>query len=418
MCFKCPAPARAVGGVGSHSDIYDMPVYPDDTAPKILEGHPLAIEWIPFVSATCEDENGNVLMLYVSMFLRASETASCKVWFKGTLYSMSVDTSTTVFEDGVLTVGTMSRIVVDYNVPHNISCFFSATRHLNFTVAFRGSPLWYSKQVNEIDMLSVHQDIVVGGYDAPSKIVGVWHDKDATTEFSGYGVCEHTWLIGDESTFFNSHMLWMVFNDENSYGVIFESKHSETGELLAKTGRLWSNGQTYIFDDFTWRDDGEVGHQAPKIISISGTARDLLDNEAYVDLQTNPEESFNPFGHDIWMFHRITGTVNGLEFDGYSHCEVRRIFSNPVVNPPNPSPTPTSSPSPSPSFFPSPSPSLSPSPSPSSSQQPIPTEKPQPNPSPPAEIIYPVAVGISCAVIVTLTFLLKRKRRPRAKEHI
>jgi hypothetical protein len=308
---------------------------------------------------------------------------------------------------------------VNYRLPHKITYYVTAGLYFEFTVAFRGSPLWYSKQVNQTDMLPVHQDLIVGGYDAPSELNGFIYNYGTVTRFKGYGNCEHTWLLGNASAWNDMHEAWMYFNDENSYGVVVEFKNTDTGELLMKTGRLWSNGQTYVFDNFTWKDDGETGITAPKLININGFAENE-SAEVPVNLLTIPEESFEPFeDRPYWKFHRIIGTIGGLEFNGYSHCEVRRIFSYPVVNPlPNPNPTPTSSPSPSPSFFPSPSPSLSPSPSPLASQKPIPTEKPQPTPSPPAEIIYPVAVGISCAVIVTLTFLLKRKRHPRPKEQI
>ena len=313
----------------SHSEIFDMPVYPDDTVPKHLLGYSLDFIWYPFMSATCKDENNNLLLIDISI---RPGTADYKVNTSGRTYSTSANPSVTNYDNGVLTIGTMPKIIIDYHTPHKITAYYTPTQYFNITVTYRGPPLWYSKLVDESDMCPVNQYLKFGGYDAPSEIEGIIYNNGQITPFSGYGDWEHVWLLGDWSTWDNSHELWMYFNDENSYGVIVESKHPETGELLTKTGRLWSQGQTYTFDDFTWKDDGKTGYPIPKLINITGPAKDLLGNvKKDVNIETIPEESFEPFGHPMWMFHRLTGTVNGLNFDGYSHAEVRRIFPYPTI---------------------------------------------------------------------------------------
>lgn len=416
-CFLSCTCTPVASTFTTHSDIYDMPVYPDDTAPKVLSANNLAIEWLPFISATCEDENGSIVMFYLSISHYSSgSSATCKILVDGTVYGMSADMSKFTYEDGMLTVGTMPKIVFNYRLPHEVSCFFTPTQKLVFTVAFRGTPLWYSKQVNKMDMLSTNQDLAIGGYDALSEIKGVWHNggdgdgREAATEFAGYGVCEHVWLIGEESQFYTTHMVWMVFNDENSYGVVSESKNTSTGELLAKTGRIWSNGQTYMFDDFVWKDDGEVGHQAPKVIGISGNARDLFGKEVRVDLHTIPEESFNPFVWDVWMFHRVVGSIGGTAFDGHSHCEVRRVFPYPIyreenswITRPPISPTPSPSPSPTPTAFPSATPTPK--------QEPTSTPKPQQyEPFPTSLVIAASGASVVVIGVGVLVYFRKRKR--------
>ena len=158
--------------------------------------------------------------------------------------------------------------------------------------------------------------------------------------------------------------------------------------------------------------------QAAQAIGYSDTHTLNPDSTDRTGVKTEALGIWLPKARDALLRAGIQVTTNEQQMNIYVLKSDIHPSPSPSPSPsptptstPSPSPTPTPSPTPSPSPIPSPSPSLSPSPSPSSSQQPIPTQKPQTTPSLPAEIIYPVAVAIGTAVIVTVTLLLRRRQR-------
>jgi hypothetical protein len=292
----------------------DMPVFPEDTVPKPLLGKSVSFGWMPWVHGICYDEQGQLLVFYISI---TTDSAEYKLTFRGVAYAGNFDIANHSYADGVLAIGTNPKIIIDYRLPHSVS-IVAGSMNINFSATYRGAPLWYSKTLDANDMLPVRPPTVkVGGYDAPIKIIGKINGSQLLS-FSGYGDWEHTWFTGGSYT--PPHQsLWMIFNCEEYYCVIIEDK-ADDGAVLFHIGRFAEVGKAaYVFDDYQWSDDGNA---APLSVEIRGQVENPTDlAKGTVDLKTDPEDVFVFSPHAV-IYKNVT--LVGSSSVGTAWAEIRR----------------------------------------------------------------------------------------------
>ena len=220
----------------SHSDIMDFPIYPDDLVPKVLQGTDIQRNgWYPWIYGICKDNDGEQLLLVVSINVGFGGPRA-RVYVKGTYLDVKPDTSKRTYSDGILTIGDMPKITIDYNHPHRVRVDFDSQTYMEFDVTYRGAPLWYGKTTNPDDCLRITRNMRCGGYDAPCVIAGRAVRGTTTVTFDGYGVWEHTWLFGPME-WGAIHTKWFIFNDAKYAGALATSWDEINGELILKRAR-------------------------------------------------------------------------------------------------------------------------------------------------------------------------------------
>jgi len=309
--------------VMSNSNIMDMPVFPDDTVPKLLVGKGIQIGWFPYIHGICVDDRGKPLYFFISIDLsidRALGGPKFRFIIQNKTYAGNFDKSALDYADGILTLGTTPKCVIDYHHPHMVRVEVDSTISVELLVTYRGPPLWYSKSTNAADMFELARAIFVGGYDAPCRIEGKVYSAGKPLCFSGYGCYEHVWLLGSfDWKKINSR--WLIFNDSRFYGVATKAYDIETGATLGSTGRFGvENGPTFIFDEFEWIDDNL---QPPSFVNIKAPIRDLNGLvKSSINLRTT--KSVNLIIPRIYTQHRMTGTADGTTFNGSAWCETHK----------------------------------------------------------------------------------------------
>lgn len=307
----------------SHSYIMDMPVFPEDTVPKLLQGHSeVTFGWMPWAHGICYDEQNEPLIFHISI---RNDRAAYDFTIKNIKYSGYFDTSVYAYSDGVLTLGTTPKLIIDYHMPHNVTIVINPTFYINFTATYRGPPLWYSKTLDPNDMMpTANPNAKFGGYDAPIKIVGKVIYGEQTLNFNGYGDWEHVWFIG--GNWYAPRRLWMILNDEKYYAAVSELK-SDNDSILFHIGRFAEvGGPSYVFDDYEWLDDGTA---LPLYIELKGPIRDTQGNiKGNVDLKTDPQKA--RVISSIWvLYENISGNVPDDTFrNGTAWSEIGKIISS------------------------------------------------------------------------------------------
>jgi hypothetical protein len=307
--------------VASNSRIMDMPIFPDDLVPKLLQGMSIPAGWFPYIHGICIDARGKPLMFYISIDFSFGGPKFAFL-IQGQVYTGNFNKSVYSYANGVLIIGTKPKFVIDYHHPHKIRIDISSKMSIELDLTYRGPPLWYGKGTNPADMVGLTPTSFIGGYDAPCRIKGKVTSPAKPLSFSGYGEYGHIWLLGSfkwEET--NSR--WIVFNDSRSYGVATKTYDIKTGATLASTGRFGvEDGLAFTFDDFEWVDDNL---QPPRFVIVKGQIQDLnRTTKARIDLRTI--ESVNLFIPSIWTQHRMAGTVDATTFDGSAWCETHKPF--------------------------------------------------------------------------------------------
>jgi len=312
----------------THSEIMDMPRFPDDEEPKSFKSEgQLSAEWIPWLGGITYTSDGSPMIFFISAQLRKT---SFGFTVKDKAYSGSIDVSVRKYSNGVLTLGYMPKLAINY-ITHNVLLYLRSTIYLNITANYRGPPLWYSKTTDPADMVALGPNTALGGWDGPVTITGTFMQSGHPTTFSGYGVWERTWLVGPWIPT-DLDRRWAIINDPKLYGVVLLTLSKDTGEVLTRTGRIGIvNGDAFRFDDFIWSDDGG---NPPKYIHIRGRTKDVAGNfRDTLGLSTNPSMSFSVFD-PIWTWHlQATGTLNEQIFDGVLLSEVHKIWQDSIGAP-------------------------------------------------------------------------------------
>lgn len=290
----------------SKSYIMDMPVFPQDTAPKTITEAPI-FEWCPFIQFIGLDDLGGRVSCYISVNFKVVRYG---IKIQNRLFQGECDVSVFDYADGIMVVGSMPRLTVDFHVPHRVRLEITESLRIDLTnIQYRGPPLWYAKTTDPSDMQDLGSGVLCGGYVGLCSVEGVRYSNGDTLGFSGFGVWEHSWLRG-EAAWVEVYRQWLMFNNSKFYGAVAGTKDRETGKWLMKTGRFGNLDTAFLFDDFVWTDDGSL--LVPKYIKVNGPIKDLSgDIRGNVNLEAEPAESYNPFRAAVWMLHgRVFGTVS------------------------------------------------------------------------------------------------------------
>jgi len=308
--------------VASNSRVMDMPIFPDDLVPRLLEGMNTTVGWFPYIHGICIDTQGRPLYIFISIdFDPSISLGGPKFAFKiqDQTYSGRFDKSALSYADGILTIGTKPKFTIDYHHPHKVRIDVNSTMSVELDITYRGPPLWYSKGTNPADMVDLTPTSFIGGYDAPCRIKGKIASGTKSLFFSGYGDYEHVWLLGSFK-WKETNSRWLIFNDSHFYGVATKTYDIKTGATLASTGRFGIEDEALTFDDFEWVDDSL---QPPRFVNVKGPIRDLNGIiKARIDLKTI--QSVNLFFPSVYTQHKMAGSVNGKTFDGSAWCETHK----------------------------------------------------------------------------------------------
>lgn len=306
----------------------DFPIYPDDLVPKVLQGTDIQRNgWFPWVYGICKDGDGEKLLLVMSINVGFGGPRA-RVYVKGTYLDVKPDTSKRTYSNGILTIGDLPKITIDYHHPHHVRVDFDATTYMEFDVTYRGIPLWYGKTTDPSDCERISRNMKCGGYDAPCVIVGKVVHEATTVTFAGYGDWEHTWLFGPME-WATIRTKWLIFNDANYCGVLVKSWDEITGEVVLNFGRLTvvNTNTSLVFDDYALSDDGK---QPTDQIAFSGTARSI---NGTVQIPVNmTTQSFAHIYNGAWTQFALVGTINGQPFNGTCWSE---YHNNRLEPPPN-----------------------------------------------------------------------------------
>jgi len=304
----------------------DIPVFPDDTEPKVLQGISMPNEWMPWLGGILYDQGGNPIPFFVSI---KSSYGNGILFIGGQEYTLAFDYGYSSYVNGVLTLGSMPQIRIDYKLPHHVTIYIRSDLILDLTCTLRGPPLWYSKSTNQADLLQLTDTSYLGGYDACVRLSGILQSGARSVTVNGFGIWEHTWIRGQWDA--SKHpRLWMFINDENFYGTLLISRSYSTGKTLVYTGRLGREGvETYTWDEVQWRDDET---QRPKYINLVGQYRDVNGIvRGVADIKTDSAKSWYLF-NSVWTEHPVvTGTIDSILFNGTGWSEVLKVG---VVSPP------------------------------------------------------------------------------------
>lgn len=297
-----------------------MPVFPDDTEPKNFSHPEINSEWMPWIGAICYDPQNKVFIFVVSL-QKSSGYYNLKYDIR--LWSGSFNWATKQYNAGILTTNTgYPRVRMDYHVPHTVRVDIDANTFFEATLTFRGPPLWYSKIIDKADMVPLTHNAVIGGYDAPLSVTGTFTENATPTNFSGYGICEHVWLLGIfEGAITDRRWLW--WHNSAYCGIILRTVDPISGLILARTGRVSHVGvEAFTFDDFVWEDDGSP---YPRKIVLGGPIKDLTRQiiKGSFNIATDPLTSTAMF-QAIWRVAQFSGSINPA-LSGECWSEVQKV---------------------------------------------------------------------------------------------
>jgi hypothetical protein len=299
----------------------NFPVYPTDEVPKVLQGTDIQrYGWFPWVEGICTDTNGQPVYLVGSLNVGFGGPRF-SIIVRGTTLSVTFNSAIRVWNasTGVLTVGNMPRIAIDYHEPHHINVEFDTRTYANLTFTYRDI-LWYGKSTNPSNDSPISHYIQVGGYDAPSLVSGTITRGTTTVSFSGYGDYENTWLFGSVGHWSALEAKWIIFNDANYAGAVVKCWDETTGQVILQLGRVTDVNRhtSLVFNNYNLLDDGRQPTD-----SFSLKCRNF-----YININLSSQSPTHYFANGVWSQFVLVGTINGRPFDGTAWTEYQNNSPN------------------------------------------------------------------------------------------
>lgn len=293
----------------------NFPVYPTDEVPKVLQGTDIQRDgWFPWVEGICTDTDGLPVWLVGSLNVGFGGPRF-NIIVKGTSLSANFNSSIQVWNSstGILTIGSMPKITIDYHAPHHINVDFDTRTYMNLTFTYRDIQ-WYGKSTDPSQCSQISHNMQAGGYDAPSSIIGnITRIGTGSASFSGYGDWENVWLFGPLGDWSVIKTKWIIFNDANYAGALVKAWDETTGQVICKIGTL-TNVNTHAilaFNNYILTDDGQTPTNS---FSLNETTFNV-----HVSLSSQGPTHY--FANGVWSQFVLVGTINGQPFHGTAWTE-------------------------------------------------------------------------------------------------